>query len=631
MTPRVVRHWMIRVGLIGGTALVLAACPEDAADITEVASEPSIDFPVVGAYVEPVGSFSIERFLLADFEPSVSDAFGRSSEPFSEEADAYPLFYSGCCWAMGSDEGTRPIATADDDPRKPLLTLPAAILEWDFLDIALPGVWANDYDFYGGFCCVTPGATYVAGLERLALQVNAELDAEAVLLGQPITQADSLFRLGGAPGGDHTRAADLFNTGNPYPAEANANPFIFGYVGASGTGTVMLDAVVSATDAGGATIWMPDTDPNQDLAVVAPNQLVSFDFPNYNYLTFWETNPDGSPDYSRPLARYQMGADLDANGDPINNALAPFPERAATDEEKLFGPGGAGKPDSLVMTFNKLQALAGGAAYEPWLVNPLTGSMVPASGTYYRIQLIPVLDPITGEVIEIDEDTVETLSDVSGFVGGDEEDGYRHALVISDASLAAGDSIGLHTHVMLTVTGSPGAATPADSRPLWFAYTDQNGTPDNFFDDSFNPDNGITTFGNFNASDPTASLEFGGQGKGRGGVREDVLSVDLRNLSRPPVGYRLVGWLLRPDGTAFRLPDVTGPPPEYASLMDADVELLEGVVTETGILDANVRVVAGEAGVDFSDFLTVLVTLEPKDGTSGPGPIPLQIGALPEE
>jgi hypothetical protein len=619
---------MIRVGLIGGTALVLAACPEDAADITEVASEPSIDFPVVAAYVEPVGSFSIERFLLADFDASVSDAFGRSNENFTD----YPVFYEDYGWAMGGGEGTQPIGTADVDTRKPLLTMATASYVYDYADINAYYVNEGDWDFYGYFCCVTPGTEYVAGLERNALQVNAELDAEAVLLGQPITDPDSLFWLGGAPGGDHTRAADLWNLNDPYFAEQNANPYIFGYVSADADGEVLLDCVVSHADAGGATVWMATTaDPDQDLSIVAPNQLVHFDFPNYNYLTFWERNPDGTPDYSRPLARYQMGVDLDASGNPINNALAPFPDRAATDEEKLFGPGGAGKPDSLVMTFNRLQALTGGAAYEPWLVSPLTGSMVPASGTYYRIKLIPVLDPVTGEVIEIDEETVETVSDASGFVGGNEEDGYRHALVISDASLAAGDSIGLHTHVMLTITDSPGGATPSDSRPLWFAYTDQNDTPDNYFDDSFNPDNGITTFGNFNASDPTASLKFGAEGKGTGGVREDVLSVDLRNLSRPPVGYKLVGWLLRPDGTAFRLPDVTGPPPEYASLLDADVELMEGVVTETGILDANVRVVAGEAGVEFSDFVSVLVTLEPKCGTGGPGPIPLQIGALPEE
>jgi hypothetical protein len=253
---------------------------------------------------------------------------------------------------MGSEESTQPVGTADVDTRKPLLTMPTASYEWDFLDIAL-AVWTEegDWDFCSQFCCATPGTQYVAGLERNALQVNAELDAEAVLLNQPITAPDSLYWLGGTPGGDHTRAGDLWNADAPYPAEKNANPLIFGYVSADGDGMVYLDAVVRYADAGGNTVWMPTLDPDQNLAVVAPNQAESFDFPNYNYLTFWETNPDGSPDYSRPLARYQIGVDLNASGAPVNNAIALFPDAGLSLRELAQTDFALSWPDSVRFRF----------------------------------------------------------------------------------------------------------------------------------------------------------------------------------------------------------------------------------------------------------------------------------------
>ena len=96
------------------------------------------------------------------------------------------------------------------------------------------------------------------------------------------------------------------------------------------------------------------------------------------------------------------------------------------------------------------------------------------------------------------------------------------------------------------------------------------------------------------------------------------------------MSYSLVGWLVRADGSAVRLRDVTGPAPDFASLVDADVNLVEGVVTPNGILDANFRVLASEAGIEFKDFPTFLITLEPKAGDAGLGPIPVQTGALPE-
>jgi hypothetical protein len=286
------------------------------------------------------------------------------------------------------------------------------------------------------------------------------------------------------------------------------------------------------------------------------------------------------------------------------------------------------RPDSLQVTFSNLEELAGGSVYQSWLVNPGTGGAVPAVGTYYRIELVPIIDPVTEEVIGFDQDTVETVPGTSSFVGGNSGDGFLHALVVSDATLAAGDSVGLYTHLTLTITDAPGSSLP-DARPFWFQYTDQGGTPDDFSDDGFFLA-GATSFGNFDAAAPASSRVFSGEGQGLGGVREGVLSVDMRRLSRPPVGYSLVGWLRRLDGEVVRLPEITGPPPEYVSLADADIEAVEGVVTDTGILDANFRVDSESAGIDFTQALEFLITLEPKAGIPAIGPIPVQVGVIPE-
>ncbi len=257
--------------LAAGLVLVfgLAACDlgDEAMDVSGV--HPILNFPTaVGDPTTLPGGSVVTAVGIGGFDLVVADGFSRSNVPFT----TYPPFFGGCCYLWGStaedDQGgidTRALGTADNDARKPPLSLSGALSQ-DFMFIAFPGVFNADYDFFGQFCCATPGATYVVGLERMAIQVNGELDAAAVLLGQPIAEPDSLFPIGGALGGDHTRAADLFNAGAPYFAEAGANPFIFGFVSATATGQVTTDAVFTATDAGGATVWMTDATPDQPLS-----------------------------------------------------------------------------------------------------------------------------------------------------------------------------------------------------------------------------------------------------------------------------------------------------------------------------------------------------------------------------
>jgi hypothetical protein len=273
--------------------------------------------------------------------------------------------------------------------------------------------------------------------------------------------------------------------------------------------------------------------------------------------------------------------------------------------------------------------LTGGAAYEAWLVNPNTGNSIPAVGTYNRIELTAEVDPVTGETTGFTEEIVETVPNTASFVGGNSGDGIQHQLIISDNTLPADDTLGLYNYLVLTLTGSPGGSSLPEAQDFWFQFTDQNGTPANFFDDRF-IDAGTTTFGRFDSADPSASIPYGADGGGLGAFRGDILSVDLSSISRPPLGYVYVGWLVRPDGSAIRLPDITGPPPERVSLVNADVTLEPGLVTSKGILEANLRLDASELGADFSEFTRFVLTLEPKSGEAGMGFIPTHAGNVPD-
>ncbi len=626
MTSRIVPRLIASLAVVG-TLLLLSGCPENASDIVESPSSPSQDFPVAGAYVEPVGSYSVDRFSIL-FDTTLADAFGRS---VAGTRGTYGQVQGPGAWDF--DGHWRNGST---DPR-----LPALIDE----DATAPeGFVIADPNWYGGhnpwfltedpFENLDPSATYILAFVKYDLKVNAELDAAAAALGEPITQPDELILSAeGAPKGDPLSNiepyADIF-------AQANANPFVLGHITTDASGEAYMDVLIDPfTELGEQVFYADDTgdppDASFDSAIVARSDDVPTSLPRYNYLVLFKGQAATAGEVLGlpQVMRLQIGTDFLQTGAAVNNGYPPFPLLIPADEISE-APGYLGaRADSLQATFSNLEELAGGSVYEGWLVNPGTGSAAAATGTYYKIKLVPIVDDVTGEVIGLDQDTVETVPRTSSFSGGNEEDGFLHSLVVSDATLGGGaDSVGFNTHLTLAITSSPGTALP-DARPFWFQYTDQNGTADDYADDEFFL-SGPTSFGNFDAANPVNSRAYSGEGQGLGGVREDALSVDVINMSRPPVGYSLVGWLVRLNGESFRLPDVTGPPPDYSSLVNADVEAIEGVVTQTGILNANFRVVEGEAGIVIGEFFNFVISLEPKAGLPGLGPTPVQIGEIPE-
>lgn len=597
MSAALVR-WLGRAGLVGGIALVFVGCPEDPSEITEFASGTVWNFPIAASYIEPEGSASLESFILAAIDTTVTDAFDRAGS-FNTEAPDYISFVTGCPAANSRCPGREwPIRNGTVDTRLPALQDPDAA--------ALFGIVADSV-FGAPLWLIStaglePATQYTMTLERLAITPAGGLDATNTLLDNPELGglalspdgADQLALLGGTPG-----------------TTIGSNPYSF---------------ATFTTDAGGGGFFnnfMGGSDSNFET-----NAAESFALPNYNYVVVYQ----GDAATGTPVLRAQIGTDLTPSGGFANNGLAPFPTAALSPSDVLAAPGGAGRPDALEITFNNLEALTGGAVYQAWLVNPSTSEMVPAVGTYNRIKILLEIDPVTGQVVAERDSIVETVTETSSFVGGNTEDGFRHQLIVSDATMPGGaqDTVGFYEDVVLTIAGSGPASSIPDARPFWWPYTDQNGTPENLFDDSFEPDDNDTNFGNYNVTNASLSRIFAPSGQGTGGFREDQLVVQLSRLSRPPVGYQFVGWLTLADGSMVMMPELTTPPPDQLSLVNADVERIGDVVTNTGILSADIRTVESELGIMWGATRSFLLTLEPKAGAAGVGPIPVQTGAVPE-
>jgi hypothetical protein len=634
--------------------VLLTGCPDQAADIIEPKST-ILDFdvaPLPDASL-PGGDVAIDNLVLADFDLSRNngDAFDRATDalPAYDEASAD--------WIWGGP------ADASVDGRAPTLLQQTPVVVGTGLLVESPADQGGPYYniwVSGVMEGLTPNTQYTVAFVRYGVDVKAELDQAAIMRGEPITQPDSLVVLNPNPLGDPNVDINFSTTGNEgdtIPAQPGGNPFIIGNATVDAGGVSDFGIMISATDAvtgGNPYFWTSeDTIPTAamlDSAMFGRNDGVAFAPTSYNYIVMFE----GLGVTGRTVARWQVAQDLDLNGDPLSNAFYPYPTDVFTLEELIAAPGGAGRPDSISVELFNAKPLAGSNVWQAWLVNrdesPIT--MIPAVSTYERVAIVRERDPITGEIISETDEILETVPGAFTFTGqlraevaGKEvPQEVKHRLIITDASIGGGSGPGFFTDVVFSQENGA-ASDPSDRTSTWFQYTDQGGTPGDYFDDV--SASGLLEFGHFVLDDPATSVEFTAgdwiQTSGFGGTREDEVSVDVTNLPLPPVGFYYEGWLTGPNGNALSLGPITSLPPDSVSLYDADIDLNLPSVTATGIRFANVAAVVGpDAIVTVTPTDTIvnlrifLLTLEPKLGfvdtaTGSKNIADLLIGSLPIE
>lgn len=614
--------------LVGALILALGACAREDANRGLVFSPDSSALVVPLAAppfnLTPSGDGSVNTLELISFDPTAIDAFGRSTLRTAKNSWPHWNYWYGAGEfsfgdVLGLEQG---FETAQQDPRLPKLTGDQADFSYDYMFLFMEGNgFGIGNNWFGEYCCAPPGENFVLGIVRYGLQINGELDAQQILQGQPVDQPDSLFLLGGTPKGDPTVPANIFATyPNPGP---DANPLIIGaapscplampYEGTCAgqgydDGTIVIDVVVQSATAGGSQIWESGTNPTGALSFMAPNNLQRYTFPQYNYLVIWHANPDGSPDYSRPLVRVQLGVDLSSFGGPINNAFAPFPTAALSDAQLALGNGALSRPDSLKVRFANLKQLKDPSVYKLWALMD-DGSTQALDFVFAQIK--PLAEG---------EDTLVAPTVASSFKGGEG---------LQEVNAKFPDNA---THVFLTVESSDNPSSPSSVQPLWVKALQEPGNSKSL---SLSAD-----FGTFGLNKAADQRTWGLGGAGKGALFGNELRILFSDLPRPPVGYQYVGWLSSGDTAFARLPDATftSPPPNYVVLDKADVDAsISPVIKPETILEAMSKFClrkqeAGCSGpfAHTPPYTGFTLTLEPKAGTqTTPAPTSVLTGGIP--
>jgi hypothetical protein len=637
---------LAQLGLVGAAALALTGCPEQAADIVEIKGT-SLDFAVaaVAPAVFPAGGAERERVAFGGFFPdAVPDAFGRSSWLGTDPAlPGYNRSPGHWIWGGPAD--------ASVDGRAPTLLQQTPVIVGTGLLVEAPfdqggpyyNLWVS-----GNMQGLAPNTQYTVAFVRYGTDVKAELDQEAVLLGQPITQPDSLVVLDPNPLGDPNVDINFSTTGNEgdtIPAQPGGNPFIIGNATVDAAGASDFGIMISASDAvtgGNPYFWTDDvTNPPTaamvDSAMFGRNDDVAFAPTSYNYIVMFEGLGVDGP----TVARWQVAQDLDLNGQPLQNGQMPFPAEALTQEELEATPGAATRVDSLTVELFNLETLGGSDVYQVWMVNRDTepAAYLAGEGTYDKIAILREIDPTTGEIISETDSILETVTGTSTFAGQlvvnvpgrdlPQEVKHRFTLV---------DTVGYFTDIVVSTEEGGPQSEASDAQFMWAQYTDMGSEPDNPI--AHVPGPGVAVFGEFDP-DPLLAREFTdadiAQASGVGSVLdlrdERQVSVEIRNLPLPPIGWYYEGWLTHIDGNTLSLGPITSLPPDSVSLFDADVDQGLPGVTATGlrfgvaaaVLETG-TIVGADGTVNLSAFF---LTLEPKLGAVSKHALNVEAGSLP--
>lgn len=551
------RHHGLRALLAAAfapVALGLAACEQDA--VTDVTGEkPVLNILLApGAAVLPGGTSALSGTRISNFDTSVPDAFARATDPL----ETYVSQTTGAGTGTGFDLRTG-VRNSSQDPRLPALVESEAVVgDWfGLFNPAWAGAGVGLWDLFGEIRGLKPEAVYTVVLARMALDVRGDLDQHARLTGSPIEQPDSLYFVGGEP---YTPgSAVTCNFSAAVGVNTSRNPVVLGVFETNAAGTGIVDCVPGAT--GDSPWWRStasQTPPgaadslpfgvNQPGATLRPGQ--------YNYVLIYEgAYVPGSNQLpsQNPVVRIQVGPDIDANGNVINNGFAPWPATITDLSNFRNLPGGADAfavPGTITLNLTGLPTL-GSKQYAVWLHNRQSNAYALAR-------------------VKVDGGAPVTSFDSPG-------DDATVQVVIDDES---GLDFGQYNDIVVTLeNGAPGSA-PSDARFLYREYLAANQSLTQ----------GAFTFGRFDPANGNRPYVIGGSGNAS--FFRDSMLVNLQRITPPPPGFHYASYLVRRVGD-----NVTASQRVHAVTLD-----------EIG--NATDRIAESEVG-SFANYGLYLLVLEP--------------------
>lgn len=558
-----IRLHAVGVALCG--ALLMAACETD--NVTDLTDDrPVLKMTIApGDAVFPSGSVALSKAVVSGFDFSVDDGFARGTAPGARLGEIVTSFGPFNAVDVGNS-----VRNSSQDTRLPALRESSAAVGGHFGLFELDPITSADHppgrwDLWGEVQGLEPSTIYTIVLARMALRTNGELDQNQILTGVPAGEPDELYFLPGE-GRLYSDVACTFSAITPVTADLN--PVGLGAVETDADGNAAIDCIIQVSP---MTLWPVPAegadastagDFNEGNAPFGANIAgANVAAGQFNYVLLYEGAPTAETLSGAPTVRMQVGPDIDADGNVINNAMAPFPAGVVPNAPEL--PGGANSfaaPGQIDVTLEGFSPLSGGS-YQLWLYDAGSGSYSAADATIY-----PAMD-------------MDMMMMGSTFSPSSSEDVYNAKLEVSmDQDFAD------FTHV--AVSAESGQASSPTGGPFLFQE---------YLTSANLMQQGAMTFGHLGA-DGGIEPFFGG-GSGTGSFYESSLLVELNRLPAPPPGMHYQSYLaaISPTGvgTSSRGNTIT---------LDARGNGMD-------------RLEAAQVG-DFASFTHYLVVLEPDGITS---------------
>lgn len=515
----------------------------------------NIAMTIQGSGALPNGTRSVNRYLLTSFDTSIADAFARATSTVPHFIKDPNGFY-GTAAGRELYYGAQGAATDSFTPTNRLLPAVINIGQYSYgslygrtspVTYIVPGGHPGNgsgntsWEYWYVIRNLVNSQRYILGLARYALQVRGALDHAELLLTGTVTQPDSLvFKAGDfTPGGnkqnDNDDPADC-GSSDGVPV-AGANPyFVAGKtVGAtSASRRIIIDQSVC-----NGSVW---TNGFSSAKSPVPVNNKAPGTNQYNFLVVWEALPDSTPNYSRPVWREQIAPMLTTTGLLLNNGYAPIPTAALSGPSLAILPGGNGVPDSVTVNFGNIAQLASSSAYQVWFTKAGTDSAARATGTVYKI---------------VNNVTVASFPGVSEF-NSDTTTGATWQMKIAYGAYAA---LADFNSVALTIASAGGTTRPR-AQPLWANVQRKvaGGAVPTL--------DATMSFGSYQNG---TGFTWAPSGGAAGGIVGRDLNAQATHLLRPPLGYYYNAYLRNSKtGAMLDLLPITGPFPDYTSLVDAD-------------------------------------------------------------